>query len=333
MDRLFPMDMRPQSHEIIRTWAFYTIAKAMLHQNDVPWRNVVLSGWILDPDRKKMSKSRGNVVTPIHFLDEYGADAIRYWAGRARLGTDTAFDEKIFKVGKRLVTKIYNAGKFVLSQAGPVGDITYELDRCFIAEVRLLIQRTTISFEEFEFSRALEETESFFWSAFTDNYLELVKRRARTAENGNGQASAITALRATLSTLLRLFAPFIPTITEEVWSWAFADETGGLSIHKASWPTLAELAPVTEPASPESFAIACHAIAAVRKAKGDAGLGLGRSLVHLGLRGGAEDVANLREVLPDVAYAANASSVLLEVTTALDTGIRFAAEVEATIPE
>jgi valyl-tRNA synthetase len=333
MDRLFPMDMRPQSHEIIRTWAFYTIAKAMLHQNDVPWRNVMLSGWILDPDRKKMSKSRGNVVTPVHFLDEYGADAIRYWAGRARLGADTAFDEQIFKVGKRLVTKIYNAGKFVLSQAGPVGDTTYELDRCFIAEVRLLIQRTTTSFEEFEFSRALEETESFFWSAFTDNYLELVKQRARTAENSEGQASAIASLRITLSTLLRLFAPFIPTITEEVWSWAFADETGRLSIHTANWPTVGELARITEPAGRGCFTIACDAMTAVRKAKVDAGVGMGRPLATLRLRGAAEDVAHLRAVLPDVANAANASSVMLEVATAADDRVHFVAEVEAQSPE
>jgi valyl-tRNA synthetase len=232
-----------------------------------------------------------------------------------------------------LVTKIYNAGKFVLSQAGPIGDITDELDRCFIAEIRLLIQRTTTSVEEFEFSRALEVTESFFWSAFTDNYLELVKRRARTAENSNGQASAIATLRIALSTLLRLFAPFIPTITEEVWSWAFADETGRLSIHTASWPTVAELARVAEPAGRGCFAIACDAITAVRKAKVDAGVGLGRPLVSLRLTGGTEDVAHLRAVLPDVANAANASSVLLEVATTLDTGIRFAAEVEAQIPE
>jgi valyl-tRNA synthetase len=327
MDRLFPMDIRPQSHEIIRTWAFYTIAKAMLHNDDVPWRNVVLSGWILDPDRKKMSKSRGKVITPMHLLDEYGTDAVRYWAGRARLGADTVFDEQVLKIGKRLVTKIYNAAKFVLSQTAPVGEISYELDRSFLSELRGLIERATNSFEEFEFSRALEDTESFFWSGFTDNYLELVKQRARNSEDSEGRASAVAALRVAFSVLLRLFAPFVPTVAEEVWSWAFAVETGQHSIHTARWPTVAELEPVGQPADRHSFAIACDAIAAVRKAKADAGIGMGRALVNLRIDGTADDLASLDRVLPDVTNAANASSTLLGVVTGSD-AVRFTAEIE-----
>ena len=112
------MDLRPQSHEIIRTWAFYTIVKAHLHEGTIPWRHVAISGWVLDPDRKKMSKSKGNVITPMHLLDQYGADAVRYWSLSARLGTDTAFDEKVLKVGRRLVVKLFNASKFVLQQEG-----------------------------------------------------------------------------------------------------------------------------------------------------------------------------------------------------------------------
>src|SRR5262249_49981758 len=110
--RLFPADLRPQSHEIIRTWAFYTIAKAFLHSASVPWHHIAISGWILDPDRKKMSKSKGNVVTPEALLDENSSDAVRYWAARARLGVDTAFDAKLFAIGKRLATKIFNASRF-----------------------------------------------------------------------------------------------------------------------------------------------------------------------------------------------------------------------------
>ena len=115
--QLFPTDIRPQAHEIIRTWAFYTIAKAMLHDDSVPWRHVLLSGWVLDPDRKKMSKSKGNVMTPMHLLEQYSADAVRYWAASARLGVDTAFDEKVLKIGKRLTTKLFNAAKLCRPRA------------------------------------------------------------------------------------------------------------------------------------------------------------------------------------------------------------------------
>jgi valyl-tRNA synthetase len=178
--KLFPADVRPQSHEIIRTWAFYTMAKGLLHQASVPWHHVVISGWILDPDRKKMSKSVGNVVTPMKLLEDYTADGVRYWAASARLGMDTAFDEKVLKVGKRLVTKLFNAGKFVLAQgAAAPGPITHELDRAFVSELRDLVHRSTASFAEFDYAHAMQDAEQFFWSRFTDTYLELAKHRAR----------------------------------------------------------------------------------------------------------------------------------------------------------
>jgi valyl-tRNA synthetase len=326
MDNLFPMDVRPQAHDIIRTWAFYTIAKSMLHHDKVPWHNVVLSGWILDPDRKKMSKSRGNVVTPTGMLEEYGADAIRYWAGSARLGADTAFDEQVFRVGKRLVTKIYNAGKFVLSQEGPEGEITNELDLAFISELKKLVDRATVAFEDFEYSRALEETESFFWSAFTDNYLELVKKRTRTDEDPDGRASAIATLRTGLSVTMRLFAPFVPTITDEVWSWTFAEQTGKQSIHIADWPSAAEFEGIPNPNSGDSFAVACDAIAAVRKAKTDMGLGMGRPLAFLSLGGNADSLSVLSGVVNDVNDGANASGV--DVIEGDVDGERFVATIE-----
>src|SRR5690606_7695234 len=164
---LFPADIRPQSHEIIRTWAFYTIAKALLHEDKVPWTDVMISGWILDPDRKKMSESNGNVVIPTDLLDEWGVDAVRYWAASARLGTDTAFDPTVFKIGKRLVTKLFNAGKFVLSQGGVLHPITEELDRAFVAELRQLVEKVTADFEEFKYAQALQDVETFFWTRFT----------------------------------------------------------------------------------------------------------------------------------------------------------------------
>jgi len=214
---LFPADMRPQGQDIIRTWAFYTIAKALLHEGTVPWKHAAISGWILDPDRKKMSKSKGNVVTPIPLIDKYTADGVRYWAGSARLGVDTALDEQVFKVGKRLVTKIFNAGKFVLSQTAEVHPISNELDRAFAAKLRALVEKTRRDFEAFNHAQVLQDTEGFFWSHFTDSYIELAKLRARDeGAPAEQRGSAVAALRLGLNVLLRLHAPFLPYITEEV---------------------------------------------------------------------------------------------------------------------
>ena len=315
MDSLFPMDIRPQAHDIIRTWAFYTIVKAMLHHDDVPWRNAIISGFVVDPDRKKMSKSKGNVVVPIDLLDNYGADAVRYWAARARLGADTIHDEKVFRVGKRLVTKIYNASKFVLSQSGPSGAITNELDRGFVAEMRDVIERATASFEEFEFAAALETIETFFWGAFTDNYIELAKRRARDETDPAGQASAIATLRLGLSVCVRLFAPYVPSIADEVWSWVFADETGVPSVHIADWPSMEELEHVEAPADADSFRTACDAIASVRKAKSEQSIGLGKPLAELRFRADGPRLDLLGPVLSDVLSAAGAPSAEFEPHT------------------
>jgi valyl-tRNA synthetase len=281
--RLFPMDIRPQSHEIIRTWAFYTIAKALLHENTIPWKHVVISGWVLDPDRKKMSKSKGNVVTPMSLLDTYTSDGVRYWAASARLGTDTAFDEKVLKVGKRLVTKLFNAAKFVLAQSGEVAPITHELDRAFVAGLRALVASATEDLEGFEYAGALAKTESFFWSVFTDTYVELAKGRAR-GEGGTSSAdrgSAVAALRLGLNVLSRLFAPMLPYITEEVWSWAFARETGQPSIHRAPWPTVGELVAIAEPSHPRTWELAQGLFRSVNKKKSELGASVGRPLSRL----------------------------------------------------
>src|SRR5204863_510990 len=286
--RLFPADIRPQSHEIIRTWAFYTIAKALLHEDTIPWRHAVISGWILDPERKKMSKSRGNVVTPMHLLDEYTADGVRCWAAGARLGTDTAFDPKVFKVGKRLVTKLFNAGKFVLAQAAPAGPTTAELDRAFAHRLAVLVERVTASFEEFDFAHALQDTEAFFWNDFTDTFLELAKARAHA-----GDPSAVAALRLGLGVLLRLFAPVLPYITEEVWSWAFAEEAGQASIHAAPWPGAREFDPISAPADPASFEAAVGCLAAINKRKSEAGVSVGRAVVRLALAAPGQVLATL----------------------------------------
>lgn len=306
--KLFPADIRPQSHEIIRTWAFYTIAKALLHENQVPWHNVVISGWILDPDRKKMSKSQGNVITPMHLFDQHGVDAVRYWAASARLGADTAYDEKVFKIGKRLTTKLFNASKFVLGHAGEVRPISHELDRAFVQELRELVTRTTAAQEEFHFAQALQDTESFFWTHFTDTYLELTKPRAWTAEgvpvDPEARGSAIGALRLGLSVLLRLFAPMLPYITEEVWSWCFAADTGHASIHRAPWPSVEELADVAPPDHPGSFDLAVAAFAAINKAKADAKVSAGRVVEQLTLLANQKTLDQAAPVLGSALEAA-----------------------------
>ncbi|MBI2434174.1 MAG: valine--tRNA ligase [Candidatus Hydrogenedentes bacterium] len=306
--KLFPMDIRPQSHEIIRTWAFYTIVKAYLHEKEVPWRNVVISGWILDPDRKKMSKSHGNVITPEPLIDQYGADSVRYWAARARLGVDTAYDETVFKVGSKLVTKLFNASKFVLGRFGDIDQalltpdrITSETDRAVIAELRPLIERATKSFDAFDYAQALQLTEEFFWQVFCDNYLELAKSRTYDEELTEGRLSACATLRLLHRALVRMLAPFIPYIAEEVWSWLYAhDPDMRVSVHSSPWPSLDELSAVPAPASPETYGATVSVLDAVRRAKAEANVSMAAPVARVLVKAGVIAAKALRPALDDI---------------------------------
>jgi valyl-tRNA synthetase len=263
-----------------------------------------------------MSKSKGNTVTPMHLLEQFSSDGVRYWAASARLGTDTAFDDKVFKVGKRLVTKLFNAGKFVLSQEGEVHPISCELDLAFAARLKALVVRAGASFDDFNYAHALMETESFFWTHFTDTYLELSKPRAREGEGFDAvsQGSAVAALRLGLNVLLRLFAPVLPYITEEIWCWVFAEETGHASIHTAPWPGAADFEEIPAPANPDSFAIAVAALAAINKAKAEGEVSMGREVESLTLCGCGEDLERLKLVIEDVMGAARVQAHRLEAS-------------------
>ena len=287
----FPMDLRPQAHDIIRTWLFATVVRSHLEEGVTPWRNAAISGWILDPDRKKMSKSQGNVVTPEHLIDEHGADGVRYWAALGRPGTDTAFEQNQMKVGRRLATKLLNAAKFVYSFPEAAADATVSepLDEALIATLRATVAEATEALEGYEYTTALTATERFFWT-FCDDYLELVKERAYA-----GSDSARLALREALDVVIRLFAPFLPYVTEEVWSWTHEG-----SVHVTSWPTAEELAGAGDPAL---LATASAAIGAVRKAKTEAKISRRAEIVELGISGPAAAADAIRLLEADLKNA------------------------------
>jgi valyl-tRNA synthetase len=278
---------------------------------------VAISGWVLDPDRKKMSKSKGNVVTPLHLLDQWGSDAVRYWSLSANLGTDTAFDDKVFKVGRRLVTKIFNAAKFVLGQSAAEGPVTHPLDLGFQAKLKETVEKASAALDAFQYATALDLAERFFWRSFTDTYVEIVKGRARSETDAAGRTSAVASLQLGLSVLLRLFAPFLPYITEEVWSWGFAAQ-GAPSVHRAPWPTAAELSAAGDVAV---FDAAVAFLEAVHKAKSGAGATVGRHVAKLRVAVAPATAERLRPSLPDLLAAARVADHVIETAEGLEPGV------------
>jgi len=268
--KVFPYDLRPQGQDIIRTWLFSTVLRAQQEHGVLPWSDAAISGWILDPDRKKMSKSKGNVVTPNDLLVEHSSDAVRYWAASARLGTDAAFDTGQMKIGRRLAIKVLNAAKFVLSFEAPSesAKVTEPIDQSLLLNLAQVVTDATAAFDAYDHTKALELTEKFFWN-FTDDYLELVKERAygQGGFDADEQASALVALRTSLLTLLRLFAPFLPFATDEVWSWW---QINSGSIHRSSWPTAKELEAGLDATNADLLPLASQALFGTRKAKSDA---------------------------------------------------------------
>jgi valyl-tRNA synthetase len=321
--RVWPMDLRPQAHDIIRTWLFATIVRSHLEFDSLPWSDAAISGWILDPDRKKMSKSKGNVVTPMSLLEQYGSDAVRYWAASARPGTDTAFDEGQMRIGRKLAIKILNVSRFVLAAGeGPpasggadgVGSFAFAdgsgldspepLDQSALAALAELIDEATEAFEGYDYARALERTEAFFW-AFCDDYVELVKSRAYGTLGEERARRARQTLRQVLSVLLRLLAPFLPYATEEVWSWWGTPESG--SIHRSRWPSPNELPPAT--GWRELWPAASEILGAVRKAKTSAGLSLRAPVESIQVTAAGSSLPGLRAAEDDLREAGVIASI------------------------
>jgi valyl-tRNA synthetase len=307
------MDLRPQAHDIIRTWLFASVLRAQLETGTLPWRHAALSGWILDPDRKKMSKSKGNVVTPMGLLEQFGSDAVRYWAAGGRLGADTAFDQGQMKVGRRLATKLLNASRFVLGFPEPAAGsadagrdgVTEALDLAMLAALDGVVARASAALADFEYTAALEAVERFFWS-FCDDYLELVKQRAYDGD-GVGAQSARLALRSALSVLLRLFAPFLPFSAEEAWSWWHDD-----SVHTSPWPTPTASAGAAAAGDTDLVAVAGTVISAIRKAKSEAKQSMRAPVGTVRVQGPAARLAPLHAVSGDIRAAGNVSTLLFE---------------------
>jgi len=302
--RVYPMDLRPQSHDIIRTWLFSTVLRSHLELGGLPWRDVAISGFILDPDRKKMSKSKGNAITPMELLREYGTDGFRYWSASARLGTDAAFDAGQMRVGRRLAIKILNVSRFVLTVLtrgdDPAvdyqrEDVTAPLDRSMLASLASVIGQTTVALDGYDHTGALEVTERFFWM-FCDDYVELVKARAYA-----GDRSAKASLALAVSVLLRLFAPVMPFVTEEAWSWWRAG-----SVHRGAWPTADEVAADGHPALLDR---ASEVLRGIRRAKSQARLSMRADVSLVTVRG--PSAATIQPAMGDIAAAGHAVQIKL----------------------
>ena len=336
--QVFPMDLRLQAHEIIRTWLFATVVRSHLQHDSLPFSNALISGWVLDPERKKMSKSVGNVVTPLPLLERHGADALRYWAASGRPGVDTAIDEAQMKIGRRLSIKILNVTKFVLGRLDGAPSlspalVTTPLDRDVLATLADLVDEATNAFERYDYARALERTEAFFWS-FCDDYVELVKIRAYGDDGSPETASARATLTIALSVLQRLFAPFLPFVSEEVWRWWHED-----SVHRAPWPRREEFVGASgqsesvpsESVPSESvpyesgpshsdepgsvYRPVCGALEAIRRAKSTAKVSQRARVARLRIAAPEEFAAAVRASAGDLIAAGNIAELVVEVAS------------------
>jgi valyl-tRNA synthetase len=315
--RTFPMDLRPQAHDIIRTWLFSSVVRAHFENHTVPWTNAAISGFVVDPDRKKMSKSKGNVVTPLALLQEYGSDGVRYWAARGGPGGDTAFDVGQMKIGRKLAMKLLNVSKFVLAGEQADGKVTEPLDRGMLQNLAGLVDEATTELENYEYAKALAKIESFFWD-FCDNYVEAAKSRKYGDFGAEAAASASTAMRLALSVLLRLLAPYLSFACEEVWSW-----TNPGSIHRAAWPTRDEIIRVsgTDASAQKALFHVTEALNVIRKGKVDQKVSIGTPVREVVYQSTDEAIACLKLVERDLKAASRADALVLKA--AAESGVQI----------
>jgi len=306
--RTFPMDLRPQAHDIIRTWLFSSVVRAHFENASVPWTNAAISGWVLDPDRKKMSKSKGNVVTPMALLQEHGSDGVRYWAARGGPGVDTAFDPGQMKIGRKLAMKVLNVSKFVLQGEQRDGAVTEPLDRGMLQNLAAMVDEATAELENYEYAKALAKIESFFWD-FCDNYVEAAKSRRYGDFGPEAGASASTAMRLALSVLLRLLAPYLSFVCDEVWSW-----TNSGSIHRAAWPTREEIVTVsgTDESAKQAVFHVTEALNVIRKGKVDSKVSIGTPVQQIVYSSTDEAIACLKLVERDLKAASRTDALILK---------------------
>jgi valyl-tRNA synthetase len=307
--RITPAQMRPQAHEIIRTWAFYTIVKSMHHHGNVPWNEICISGWCLAKDGSKMSKSKGNIIEPIRLLDESGVDAVRYWTGTSRLGNDTVLDPNTMKQGRKLVNKLWNATKLVMQslETAPsdllnkphIGGIEYHnlypIDQWMIGELSACIATATAFFEKYEYAQALRAIEHFFWGTFCDNYLELVKWRIHS--EGVEKVSAQASLKFAMDKILRMFGPFIPYVTEVLYQ-NLREDGQEKSLHSfGSWPSQ-----IMNVKRDDHYSVIVPEImSAVRKLKSTMGVSIKKEIQHIKLQllpGKLEKVSAEEKITP-----------------------------------
>ncbi|MBV9161861.1 MAG: valine--tRNA ligase [Pseudonocardiales bacterium] len=314
--RVYPMDLRPQAHEIIRTWLFYTIVRSHYSFGTLPWRTTAISGFVYDPDRKKLSKSADNSPdTPTNLIASFGADAVRYWAAGGRPGLDLAIDRNQFKIGRKLVVKLLNVAKFIGGFDAPRADAstTHPLDAALLQRLEKTVAEASTAFESYDYTKALVVTETFFWS-FCDDFVELVKSRAYQQDS-----SALATLRCALDVVLALFAPFLPFVTEEVWSQSHDD-----SIHRSRWPDSDALGARPE-ANVAHLDAATTLLHEIRKAKSAAKVSLRTAVSELTVHASADHLHLLRAVIDDIREAGNVAKVS---TLPSDNGLRIDVELE-----
>lgn len=310
--RMYPMSLRPQAHDIITFWLFNTVVKGLFHSNDIPWKHVMISGWALDPHGKKMSKSKGNTIEPLEMIHKYSADCLRYWAASSKLGADLPFQEKEFVAGKKFITKLWNASRFVI---GHLGDYNYRkielspVDRWLLSKLHRLIRDNTAAFESFKYSRVKADTENFFWHVLCDHYLELVKDRlySKDAYTKEEYESALMTLYSGLLDSLKMLAPILPHVTEEIYHLYFSAIEKKPSIHVSLWPQVVE--EYIDEEAEATGDLLVEIVSAVRKYKSSRSISLRTELDSIAVLCSKEDRLRLESVQKDLRAVTKAKTL------------------------